>query len=201
MFSGAWHCLRLSALEAHDLALSKLERNLDRDRDDVQQLARAGHLKSEILRERYYSELRPNLMAHQARHEMTLHTEQQVDVKAAICDVFKGVLHRLGEGNTRPDGQSLQMVVEQWPGGRWFRDLGNGTGHLWGHVQVVKAPVLLELSGPMFMSYPALNHVEVKLLEIPGGTKVTIRHRALGFLDETHRQNIGGGWKYLLDTV
>src|SRR5258708_30633240 len=85
----------------------------------------------------------------------------QVDVKAAIGDVFKGVLHRLGEGNTRPDGQSLQMVLEQWPGGRWFRDLGNGTGYLWGHVQVVKAPVLLELSGPMFMSYPALNHVEV----------------------------------------
>ena len=133
--------------------------------------------------------------------EITLDTEQQVDVKAAIGDVFKGVLNRLGEGNTRPDGQSLQMVLEQWPGGRWFRDLGNGTGHLWGHVQVVKAPVLLELSGPMFMSYPALNHVEVKLLEIPGGTKVTLRHRALGFLDETHRQNIGGGWKHLLDSV
>jgi hypothetical protein len=66
---------------------------------------------------------------------------------------------------------------------------------------VVKAPVLLELSGPMFMSYPALNHVEVKLLEIPGGTKVTLRHRALGFLDETHRQNIDGGWKHLLDSV
>ncbi len=133
--------------------------------------------------------------------EMTLDTEQQIDVKAAIGDVFKGVLRRLGEGNTRPDGQSLQMVLEQWPGGRWFRDLGNGTGHLWAHVQVVKAPVLLELSGPMFMSYPALNHVEVKLLEIPGGTKVTLRHRALGFLDETHRQNIGGGWKHLLDSV
>ena len=133
--------------------------------------------------------------------EMTLDTEQQVDVNAAIGDVFKGVLHRFGEGNTRPDGQSLQMVLEQWPGGRWFRDLGNGTGHLWGNVQVVKAPVLLELSGPMFMSYPALNHVEVKLLEIPGGTKVTLRHRALGFLDETHRQNIGGGWKHLLQSV
>ena len=125
--------------------------------------------------------------------EMTLDTQQQIEVKAAIGDVFKAVLHRFGEGNTRPDGQ--------WPGGRWFRDLGNGTGHLWGHVQVVKAPVLLELSGPMFMSYPALNHVEVKLLEISGGTKVTLRHRALGFLDETHRQNIGAGWKYMLDSV
>jgi hypothetical protein len=62
----------LFALEAHDLALSKLERNGERDRDDVQRLARAGHLKPEVLRERYYSELRPNLLAHEDRHDLTL---------------------------------------------------------------------------------------------------------------------------------
>jgi hypothetical protein len=63
MFPGAWVHLRLFALEAHDLALTKLERNWDRDRNDVQQLARAGHLNPEILRERYYRELRPNFRA------------------------------------------------------------------------------------------------------------------------------------------
>jgi hypothetical protein len=72
MFPGAWRRLRLFALEAHDLALSKLERNIERDRDDVQQLARAGHLRADILRERYYAELRPNLLAHEARHDLTL---------------------------------------------------------------------------------------------------------------------------------
>lgn len=72
MFPGAWVHLRLYALEAHDLALSKLERNFDRDRDDVQQLARAGHLKPDVLRERYFRELRPNLPAHESRHDLTL---------------------------------------------------------------------------------------------------------------------------------
>jgi Nucleotidyltransferase of unknown function (DUF6036) len=72
MFPGAWRRLRLFALEAHDLALSKLERNFDKDRDDVQQLAREGHLKPDVLRERYYRELRPNLLAHEARHDSTL---------------------------------------------------------------------------------------------------------------------------------
>jgi hypothetical protein len=71
IFPGAWTHLRLYALEAHDLALSKLERNLDRDRDDVQQLARAGYLKAEILKERYYGELRPNLV-NEPRHDTTL---------------------------------------------------------------------------------------------------------------------------------
>jgi hypothetical protein len=72
MFNGAWTHLQLHALEAHDIALSKLERNLERDRDDVQHLARAGHLNRETLRDRYFKELRPNLLAHEARHDLTL---------------------------------------------------------------------------------------------------------------------------------
>ena len=72
MFPGAaWRCLQVFALEAHDLALSKLERNYERDRNDVQQLARAGYLKPEILRQRYHSELRPYLV-NEARHDLTL---------------------------------------------------------------------------------------------------------------------------------
>lgn len=133
--------------------------------------------------------------------EMTLDLEQHIEVKADIGAVFKGVLHRFGEGSTNPKGESMQMILEQWAGGRWFRDRGNGIGHLWGHVQVIKPPVLLELSGPMFMSYPALNHVEVRLDQIAGGTKVTLRHRALGLLDSTHRENIGTGWRHYLENI
>jgi hypothetical protein len=72
LFPDSWVRLQLFALEAHDLALSKLERNLERDRDDVQRLAQRGHLKADVLRERYYSELRPNLAAHEGRHDLTL---------------------------------------------------------------------------------------------------------------------------------
>jgi hypothetical protein len=46
MFPGAWSHLQLYALEAHDLALSKLERNSDKDRDDIKQLAHADHIKT-----------------------------------------------------------------------------------------------------------------------------------------------------------
>ena len=54
------------------MSLSKLERNFERDRDDVQQLVRAGHLKREVLRDRYFKELRPNLLAHEDRCDLTL---------------------------------------------------------------------------------------------------------------------------------
>jgi len=133
--------------------------------------------------------------------DMTLDVEQHVEVKAAIGDVFRSVLHRFGEGNTTPKGESMQMILEQWPGGRWFRDRGNGVGHLWGHVQVIKPPVLLELSGPMFMSYPAINHMEVRLQEIAGGTRLSLRHRAIGLIDPQHRANVATGWRNLIELI
>jgi hypothetical protein len=133
--------------------------------------------------------------------EMTLDVQQHVEIKAAIGDVYRGVLRQFGEGFTNPTGESLQMILEQWPGGRWFRDRGNGIGHLWGHVQVIKPPVLLELSGPMFMSYPAMNHLELKLEEIAGGTRLALRHRAIGFIDPAHREGVSTGWQHLLNSI
>lgn len=133
--------------------------------------------------------------------DLTLDITQSIDIKADIGDVFRSVLHRLGEGSTNPQGESMQMMLEQWPGGRWFRDRGNGIGHLWGHVQVIKPPVLLELSGPMFMSYPALNHIEIKLEQQSGGTRLDLRHRAVGLIDSTHRQNLATGWRHILEGV
>ncbi|HUA58416.1 MAG TPA: SRPBCC domain-containing protein [Verrucomicrobiae bacterium] len=133
--------------------------------------------------------------------EMTLDVNQNIEIKAAIGDVFRSMLHRFGEGFSNPKGESLQMILEQWPGGRWFRDRGDGIGHLWGHVQVIKPPVLLELSGPMFMSYPAINHLEVKLEEIAGGTRLGLRHRAIGFIDPAHREGVSSGWQHILNAI
>jgi len=133
--------------------------------------------------------------------DLTLDVEEHVEVKAAIGDVYRSVLYRFGEGSTNAKGESMQMILEQWPGGRWFRDRGNGVGHLWGHVQVIKPPVLLELNGPMFMSYPALNHLELKLEEIANGTRLSLRHRAIGFIEPAHREGVVHGWKAMLENV
>jgi Activator of Hsp90 ATPase homolog 1-like protein len=133
--------------------------------------------------------------------EMVLDVEQHIDVKATPEKAFAAVLNRLGKGFTGPDGVSLQLDLEQKPGGRWYRDRGNGIGHLWGFVQVIKPPTLLELSGPMFMSYPATNHLEVKVEKTAGGSRVTLRHRAVGMIDPGHRKGVGEGWNHILDLV
>ena len=133
--------------------------------------------------------------------EMTLDVSQSVVIGAGLEEVFEKMLYRLGEGNTTPNGDSLNLQIEPFAGGRWFRDRGEGIQHLWGHVQAIKAPVLLEMSGPMFMSYPAINHVEVKLEPAPDGTKITLRHRALGMIDPAHREGVSHGWQHMLDNI
>jgi hypothetical protein len=71
MFPTTFHRLLLMGLEAHDLALSKLERNSARDREDVKYLARSAPLDLSVLENRYHSELRPYL-ANTERHDLTM---------------------------------------------------------------------------------------------------------------------------------
>jgi hypothetical protein len=63
--------LCLSAVEAHDLVLSKLCRNHPKDLEDAKFLAAAGWIKSETFRKRYREELRPNIV-NERRHDLTL---------------------------------------------------------------------------------------------------------------------------------
>jgi hypothetical protein len=71
MFPFAYRCLRLCGLDAYDLALSKLERNSPRDREDVKFLARAVPFDLAALEQRYRSELRSYLPTIE-RHDLTM---------------------------------------------------------------------------------------------------------------------------------
>jgi hypothetical protein len=124
-----------------------------------------------------------------------LEVEQQITVGAPLAAAFEGLLRQLSDINDMP------LKLERFPGGRWFRDLGNNSGHLWGHVQVIKPPTLLEIQGPMFMSYPVAGHLQFRLAETPEGTKVTLRHRALGFIEDAHREGVLPGWQKVLSGI
>jgi len=67
-----WKNLRLFGLEAHDLALSKIERNNRRDSQDVRGLAQAGLIDPDILEARCHQEVRPYLLSKFEWHDATL---------------------------------------------------------------------------------------------------------------------------------
>jgi uncharacterized protein YndB with AHSA1/START domain len=126
----------------------------------------------------------------------TFEVGKEIDIAAPIELTWEALLDDFGSEATMPNGQSLQMKIEPWPGGRWYRDLGNNTGHLWGHVQVIKPPALLEIWGPLMMSYPAINHVQYRLKAEGAGTRLTFHHRAMGLILPEHRAGMPEGWEY-----
>lgn len=132
---------------------------------------------------------------------LTLNIHQEIHVRALLEVTFGALLEQLGPANDTPDHGPMPMTLEDWPGGRWFRDLGNGNGHYWGQVQAIKRPTLLEFSGPLFMSYPIISNVQYRLSEEPSGTLIKFRHTALGLIEEQHRTGVSKGWTHINSRV
>jgi uncharacterized protein YndB with AHSA1/START domain len=118
----------------------------------------------------------------------TLHVQKEVRIAAPIEVVFETIVESPGFPG------SLSLKMEPRPGGRWYRDLGDDAGHLWGHVQVIKPPKLLEICGPMFMSYPVASHLQYRLTEDGDGTKLTLTHQAIGLITPEHMTGVQKGW-------
>ncbi len=124
----------------------------------------------------------------------TIHLVKERKIAAPVDLVFEAVLAELGPESEMPGGEPFPMVFEAWPGGRWYRDLGNNSGHYWGHVQVIKPPTLLEICGPLFMSYPAISHVQYRFVAEGDATLLKMTHRALGLITAEHAEGVHMGW-------
>jgi uncharacterized protein YndB with AHSA1/START domain len=135
------------------------------------------------------------------REDLTLNITQEIHVKASLEVTFNALLEQIGPANMAGEDNPMPMKIEPWPGGRWYRDLGNNNGHLWAHVQAIKRPTLLEFCGPLFASYPLVSNVQYRLTEADGGTKIVFRHTALGFIQDDHKSGVNKGWESMLDRV
>jgi uncharacterized protein YndB with AHSA1/START domain len=124
---------------------------------------------------------------------------KEEEIAAPIEIVFEIILEQMGPMNSTPE-KPMPMVLEAWPGGRWYRDLGNNTGHYWGAVQAIRAPSLLEISGPLFMSTPAISNIQYRLTEEKGATRMRFVHRAMGWIGENDR-GVDEGWSQLIGRI
>jgi uncharacterized protein YndB with AHSA1/START domain len=131
----------------------------------------------------------------------TLEITKIEQIAAPVEIVFETLLEQLGPHNETGPGMPMPMKLEAWPGGRWYRDLGNDAGHFWGQVQVIKPPALLEICGPLFMSYPAISHLQYRLTAERGGTCLKLLHRAFGQIPREHQEGVGHGWTNILKRI
>jgi len=131
----------------------------------------------------------------------SLEIAKEQRIEAPIEIVFETILEEIGPNNTAGQNNPMPMKLEAWPGGRWYRDLGGNAGHFWGHVQVIKPPTLLEICGPMFMSYPAANHIGYRLKAEGQSTLLMFKHRGFGLLDDEHIKGVRMGWGQILERI
>ena len=140
-------------------------------------------------------------MAVTALDNLTLDLTEEIRVQASLDATFDALIDEMGPHNTGIGGVPMPMVLEARPGGRWYRDLGDDNGHFWGHVQAIKRPTLLEITGPLFMSMPVVSNLQYRLKEVEGGTLISFRHSALGFIPDDFRQGMMRGWAALHDRI
>jgi uncharacterized protein YndB with AHSA1/START domain len=133
--------------------------------------------------------------------DLTLAITEEIQVRAPLEATFAALLEQLGPHNDVPESGPMPMKLEAWPGGRWYRDLGGNNGHFWGVVQAIKRPTLLEITGPLFMSYPVASNVQYRLSAVDGGTLIQFRHSALGLIQEDHRKGVTKGWGHIHEGV
>ena len=115
-------------------------------------------------------------------------------IKAPMDRVFQALLDELGPEATDPEANPMSMKLEPFPGGRWYRDLGDDNGHHWAHVQAIRSPDLLELTGPLFMSLPVTNNVQYRLSEEEDTTTLRLVHSAFGPVPDDLREGMTQGW-------
>jgi len=137
----------------------------------------------------------------QSLENLTLTINQEIHVQAPLDATFAALLEQLGPGNETPDGKSLNMKIEPWPGGRWYRDMGDGNGHFWANVKAIMQPTLLEFAGPLFASFAFVSNVQYRLSEVEGGTLIAFRHTALGFVPDDQKPGMDKGWASMHERV
>src|SRR6187551_3678261 len=130
----------------------------------------------------------------QAIDQPTFTITEEIFVRASIEATFDSLITQMGRQNETPEGKPLPMIIETKPGGRWYRDLGGDNGHLWGFVQSIKRPTLLEIWGPLFMSTGATSNMMYRLSETPDRTLIKFTHTVVGPFPEENRSRMATGW-------
>src|ERR1700748_1777259 len=131
----------------------------------------------------------------------TFSIKREDRIEASIEIVFETILEQMGPLNMKPDGIAMPMKLEAWPGGRWYRELGGNNGHMWGHVQAIRQPDLLEIYGPLFMSFPAPSNVQSRLTEEGKAPRLQFTHVAMGLIPDEVSAGVSTGWGHLIDRI
>jgi uncharacterized protein YndB with AHSA1/START domain/DNA-binding transcriptional ArsR family regulator len=133
---------------------------------------------------------------------VTLNIEQTLDFKAPPAELFRALTLDIGEwwatANTPADVRDV--VFDPTPGGIVKQVTRDGGGTVLFTVQSIQRDRLLVLNGTLGIDNVILGTVRLELETVRGGgTRLLLKHWAIGELAPTAQEGFTKGWKGLLD--
>jgi uncharacterized protein YndB with AHSA1/START domain/DNA-binding transcriptional ArsR family regulator len=127
----------------------------------------------------------------------------EVDIAAPPARVFRALVGEIGrwwKTHFFDPKLATGMRLEPWPGGRMYEAWrGKDEGAFWGVVSEIEAPRRLELRGTMGLPGGVQGLVGIDLAAKKGGTRLALRHDAIGDIEADAGEMYAGGWSDLLD--
>jgi DNA-binding transcriptional ArsR family regulator/uncharacterized protein YndB with AHSA1/START domain len=132
---------------------------------------------------------------------VTLNLEQTLDFKAPPSELFRALTLDIGEWWETPNTPAdvRDVVFDPTPGGLIKQVTRDGGGTVLFTVQSIHRDRLLVLQGTLGLDNVILGTVRLELETIRGGTRLLLKHWAMGELGPTAKEGFSRGWKSLLD--
>lgn len=161
---------------------------------------RLGRLKRHVERRKGEAVMTDDALP--AAKLVTFDIEQRIDLKAPPANVFRALTLDIGEwwGLPHLHEDARDVVLDPVPGGLVRQVTRDGGGNVMFTVQAVRRDRLLVLNGTMGMARTVQMIVRFELEPIKGdGTRLLLRHWAIGELTAETADEFTKGWKDLLD--
>jgi len=129
--------------------------------------------------------------------------EQEHEFGAPVARVFEALTRDIGLWWWRgEDGKGPSAVLEQFVGGRFFHDAGDGKGNLYGLVSEFEPPRRIKLTGDFCNCEASFNVVTIRLEpRDDGGTTLRLSHHAAGEGDDAFMASFDEGWQWGFDEL
>ena len=132
---------------------------------------------------------------------VTLNMEQAIDFKTSASELFRALTLDIGEWwevpTTPPDVRDV--VFDPTPGGLVKQLTRDGGGTVLFTVQSILRDRLIVLNGTLGIDNVIMGTVRLELVARGGGTRLMLKHWAIGELSPAAKEGFTRGWKGLLD--
>lgn len=126
---------------------------------------------------------------------------QQVEIAAPRQVVFHALTQRIGDWWGPPylaNPETTDLTLDLRPGGALREIWPDGGGAVWGTIEILDAPRLIQFNSRAFMPGAVAGLVTFELAESGGVTRVTVDHRVIGMFEADRPAIHEGGWGDLL---